>query len=47
MIGNSEARVAPALNRATLIKDGSKIAVEVPIRYPRNAMAELLPFLRV
>ena len=29
MIGNSEARVAPALNRATLIKD-VQIAVEVP-----------------
>ena len=47
MIGNSEARVALALNGATLIKDGSKIAVKVPIRYPRDAMAELLPFLRV
>ena len=47
MIGNSEARVALALNGATLTKRGNKVSVEVPIRYPRYAMADLLPFVRV
>lgn len=47
MIGNSEARVALALNGATLIKNGNSVTVEVPIKYPRYALAELLPFVRV
>ena len=47
MIGNSEARVALALNGATLTKRGNEVSVEVPIRYPRYAMADLLPFVRV
>mgnify|MGYP001343655224 FL=1 len=47
MIGNSEARVALALNGATLIKNGNSVTVEVPIKYPRYALVELLPFVRV
>ena len=47
MIGNSEARVALALNGATLIKSKNNVTVRVPIRYPRYAMADLLPFVRV
>ena len=47
MIGNSEARVALALNGATLIKSDNNVTVRVPIRYPRYAFAELLPFVRV
>lgn len=47
MIGKSEARVALALNGATLTKKGDEVTVEVPIRYPRYAMAKLLPFVRV
>jgi hypothetical protein len=47
MIGNPEARVALALNGATLIKDGKKILIEVPVSYPRNAVAPLLPGLNV
>ena len=47
MIGHPEARVALALNGATLFKDGQKISIEVPIRYPQNAVAPLLPGLRV
>ena len=47
MIGHPEARVALALNGATLFKDGQKISIEVPIRYPKNAVAPLLPGLKV
>ena len=47
MIGNPEARVALALNGATLIRDGQKILIEVPIRYPRNAVAPLLPGIKI
>ena len=47
MIGHPEARVALALNGATLFKDGQKISIEVPIRYPRNAIAPLLPGIKI
>ena len=47
MIGHPEARVALALNGATLFKNGQKISIEVPIRYPKNAVAPLLPGLKV
>lgn len=47
MIGDPEARVALALNGATLIKDGKKLAIQVPIRYQRNSVAPLLPGLKV
>ena len=47
MIGHPEPRVALALNGATLFKDGQKISIEVPIRYPQNAVAPLLPGLKV
>ena len=47
MIGHPEARVALALNGATLFKDGKKISIEVPIKYPRNAIAPLLPGIKI
>ena len=47
MIGNPEARVALALNGAKLFKDGQKISIEVPIKYPRNAIAPLLPGIKI
>ena len=47
MIGNSEARVALAFNGATPTRNGNKINVAHPIRYPRYAMAESLPFIKV
>lgn len=47
MIGNPEARVALALNGATLIKDNDTVRIEVPIRYPRNSLVELLPMVKV
>ena len=47
MIGHPEARVALALNGATLFKDGQKISIEVPIKYPRNAIAPLLPGIKI
>ena len=47
MIGHPEARVALALNSATLFKDGQKISIEVPIKYPRNAIAPLLPGIKI
>ena len=47
MIGHPEARVALALNGATLFKDGQKISIEVPIKYPRNAVAPLLPGIEI
>lgn len=47
MIGNTEARVALALNGATLIKHGSVVRIEVPVRYPRNSLVKLLPFVEV
>ena len=45
MIGHPEARVALALNGATLIKKGKEILIKVPIGYPQNAIAPLLPGL--
>lgn len=47
MIGHPEARVALALNGATLLKKGKEILIEVPIEYPKNAIAPLLPGLHV
>ena len=47
MIGHPEARVALALNGATLLKEGKEILIEVPIEYPKNAIAPLLPGLNV
>ena len=47
MIGNSEARVALALNGAVLTKAGKKISVRVPIKYPRNSLVKLLPGIKV
>ena len=47
MIGHPEARVALALNGATLIKEGKEILIKVPIEYPQNAIAPLLPGLNV
>ena len=47
MIGNSEARVALAFNGATPTRNSNKFNVAHPIRYPRYAMAELLPFIIV
>ncbi len=47
MIGHPEARVALALNGATLFKDGKKVSIEVPIKYPRNAIAPLLPGIKI
>ena len=47
MVGHPEARVALALNGATLFKDGQKIPIEVPIKYPRNAIAPLLPGIKI
>ena len=47
VIGSPEARVALALNGATLIKNGENIVIEVPIEYPRNAIAPLLPGINV
>ena len=47
MIGHPEARVALALNGATLTKNGNEVAISVPIKYPRNALAPLLPGLSV
>ena len=47
MIGHPEARVALALNGATLFRDGKKITIEVPIKYPRNAIAPLLPGIKI
>lgn len=47
VIGNPEARVALALNGATLFKNGKNIVIEVPIEYPRNAIAPLLPGINV
>ncbi len=47
MVGHPEARVALALNGATLFKDGQKISIKVPIKYPRNAIAPLLPGIKI
>ena len=47
MIGYPEARVALALNGATLIKEGKDISIEVPIKYPRYSIATLLPGVKV
>ena len=47
LVGNTEARVALALNGAILTKEGKKIFVRVPIKYPRNSLVELLPGIKV
>jgi len=47
MFGNPEARVALALNGATLIKDAQKISIKVPVRYPQNSIAPLLPGIKI
>ena len=47
MIGHPEARVSLALNGATLSIQENIINVAVPIKYPRYALARLLPFVEV
>lgn len=47
MIGKNEARVALALNGATLSKDGKKVSIQVPIKYPRNSSVKLVPGIEV
>lgn len=47
MIGKNEARVALALNGATLSKDGKKVSIQVPIKYPRNSLVKLVPGIEV
>jgi hypothetical protein len=47
LVGNTEARVALAFNGAILTKEGKKISVRVPIKYPRNSLVELLPGIKV
>ena len=47
MIGYPEARVALALNGATLLKEGKEILIELPIEYPQNAIAALLQGVHV
>ena len=47
MFGNDEARVALAFNGAVLIKDRSKVVVRVPIRYPKDVIVKLLPFVEI
>ena len=47
MFGNSEARVALALNGAILTKNKNQITIEVPIKYPRYAVAKLLPGIKI
>ena len=47
MFGNSEARVALALNGATLVVSDDNVYVDVPIRYPRQSLVRLLPFVEV
>ena len=47
MFGNSEARVALALNGAILTKNKNQITIEVPIKYPRYAVAKLLPGVKI
>ena len=47
MIGSDEARVALALNGGILKKVGKDITVEVPIRYPRDALVKLAPGIKV
>ena len=46
MIGKNEALVALALNGATLSKDGKKVSIQVPIKYPRNSLVKLVRVLR-
>lgn len=47
MLGNSEARVSLALNGAMLLKSKNVVWVEVPIRYPRNSVVKLAPFIEI
>ena len=47
VIGSDEARVALALNGGILKKVGENITVEVPIRYPRDALVKLAPGIKV
>lgn len=47
MFGNSEARVALALNGAILTKRNNLISIDVPIKYPRNSLVKLLPMVEV
>lgn len=47
MFGNPEARVALALNGATLVVSDNTAWVDVPIRYPRQSLVRLLPFVEV
>lgn len=47
MFGNPEARVSLALNGAMLFKSGNVVWVDVPIKYPRNSLVKLLPFIEV
>jgi len=47
MFGNPEARVSLALNGAMLFKSNNAVWVEVPIKYPRNSLVKLAPFIEV
>ena len=47
MFGNSEARYALALNGATLFKNDDTVSIKVPVEYPRNTVAKLLPGIEV
>ena len=47
MIGHPEARFSLALNGATLKIKDNRIFFEVPIKYPKNSLVKLLPFIRV
>ena len=47
MFGNSEARYALALNGATLFKHDDTVSIKVPVEYPRNTVAKLLPGIEV
>lgn len=47
MLGNPEARVSLALNGAMLFKSKNIVWVEVPIKYPRNSLVKLAPFIEI
>ena len=47
IIGNAEARYALALNGALLTKTQKEIEIEVPIKYPKNSLVELMPGIKV
>ncbi len=46
-LGHREARVALALNGSTLFKQGKEISIKVPIEYPKETLAKLMPGIEV